>query len=91
VENTTMAITAGMPTMITPPAMARPRALATACPPASGWLVTSAVPAPSYRSTRDLTAAHHNSIARTDVVTLAQAGRGGFGVKQAAPPRGVPR
>lgn len=86
----------GMPTITT---LARPRFLATtsvaACSPAAGWPVTSAVPAPSYPSNvarRDLgRAVHHNSIVRTDAVSPVQAGRGGFGAKQAAPPRGVPR
>ena len=76
--------------------LARPRSLAIAisaspCPMTTGWPVTPAVPATSYRhsSALDLRHLSHNSIVRTDVP--AAAGRGGFAAKQAAPPRGVPR
>ena len=74
--------------------LARPRTRAAVCSPTLGWPVTSAIPAPSYGSTvlGDLgRPVHHNSIVRSDLDTPAVAGRRGFGAKQAAPPRGVPR
>ena len=80
--------------------LARPRFSAASSAPipaavwsmTTGWPVTPAVPATSYQhDSADLRPVSHNSIARTDVVLPAVAGRGGFGAKQAAPPRGVPR
>ena len=81
--------------------LARPRSLAMAtfapvCPTGAGsmagWPVTPAVPVASYQhGSADFRPASHNSIARTDVVLPAPAGRGGVNAKQAAPPRGVPR
>jgi len=76
--------------------LARPRSLATIsgamCSMTTGWPVTPAVPAASYQhASADFRPVYHNSIARTDVVLPAPAGRGGVNAKQAAPPRGVPR
>lgn len=77
--------------------LARPRFLATTisaavCPMTTGWPVTPAVPAASYQhGSADFRPVFHNSIARTDVVLPAAAGRGGVNAKQAAPPRGEPR
>ena len=76
--------------------LARPRSLATIsgamCSMTTGWPVTPAVPAASYRhDSADFRPDFHNSIARTDVVLPAAAGRGGVNAKQAAPPRGEPR
>jgi hypothetical protein len=85
---------AGMPMTAALP-LARPRALSTRMPaPTCSWPVTSAAVAASYRHGalgRDLRPAFHNSIARTDAAVLNLGKRGGFGAKQAAPPRGVPR
>jgi len=74
------------------PRFSAPTISAAVCSMTTGWPVTPAVPATSYQhDSADLRPVSHNSIARTDVVLPAVAGRGGFGAKQAAPPRGVPR